>query len=797
MTSRNRTLSARRGRKHLHVRRGTALVGATALTLLGVVASSPPAFAVHDLQMQLDGNTSVGGANDPSSPPKDWESFFGADVNGDVTESGALTSGFLARGHSVDYPLPDVTTYSTGSKDTLNIGKVGKLAAGWQCGQSNNLGAKDDLMNVYTIAYRVPHDGSAQQDHLILYFGAEKSSNLGDNNIGIWFMQDANVGCAAPDPHKNVDWTGHHTKGDVLLTAAFTNGGGTAAVEARTWQTNANPVNGDDGFLSAATSGFLCTTSPPGDSACAITNDAANQPSAGEINPPWNHPAKTPGSGGSLAAEEFYEGGVDVTQLENNAGNTGDPCITTFVADTRSSQSPTATLFDYAAGSLPVCHPATKLTVSVDKTLVHSGDSVTWTAVEQNTGTSPISNVAVHDVAGGTCATFTPTLQAAPDNAYNIGDTNKNGILDPGAGNIGESWTFTCPQTLTASTTIHLYGSGTDTISGKTIAGGPTPPCTFDDTKNPPTGTSSDANTICDPNERATASVTVIHPSTTLTTVASGKGSPPIVHVNDTVTYTFYEKNDGDVDLSNPSVTTDDSTCNGNITSSGDIGGDGILSKGTGGNGETWTFTCTTSYATAGTGTIHAVGHGSDPLGVDVTYYQVNGADCTAGSILPSTPSTPAKFCDLDERTSASVLVINPSTYLREGAVAVVTFTYLETNDGDSGITTPFVDSSCAGASAHATQVKKVDNPNTSINESQYNVGDTDNDGVLDGTNTTSETWTFTCTKTVSITANNTVTYTDSSTGHGTDAAGSTVDNTTDTDEADSSTVTVTNNPPN
>jgi hypothetical protein len=49
----------------------------------------------------------------------------------------------------------------------------------------------------------------------------------------------------------------------------------------------------------------------------------------------------------------------------------------------------------------------------------------------------------------------------------------------------------------------------------------------------------------------------------------------------------------------------------------------------------------------------------------------------------------------------------------------------------------------------------------------------------------------------VSISSDNTVTYTDSSTGHGTDAAGSVADNTTDAGEADSSTVTVTDNAPN
>ena len=623
-----------------HARRTVTLVAASGLVCAGLVASGGPALAVHDLKMQLDADTDVDG-----STTYDWERFFdNSGAGGDLApKAGTLPTDFVARGFKVDYQLPEATTFATGSKDTLNIGAIpsgggGKSTpAGWQCGKSNNLGAKDDLVNVYVTAYRNPGD-----NHLFLYFGAEKSSNLGDNNIGIWFLQDSAMGCTVANGH-NTDFTGHHRAGDVLLTAAFTNGGEVATVESRVWVSG--PENGGEGHIGAPSSGFKCgnAETAAGAYACAITNDASNQPPAGTIDPPWNHPVKTPAAGttDSLADQEFYEGGIDVTQAATNAGVT-EPCITSFLADTRSSQSPTATLFDYAYGSFPVCHPTTDMTLTA--------------------------------------------------------------------------------------------------------------------------------------------------PTKSLSTV----------HIGENVTYTFYEKNDGDISLTSPSVTTNDSNCNPatsklkaddpntalneHLYNVGDTDNDTKLDP-----NEVWQFTCTTSYASAGTGSIIAIGHGTDPLsGNDVTYYEVSSVACTEGAV------SSGRLCDPQERVTSSVTVVNPGTTLREAVSALVTFTYYEKNTGDTAIQGSSVNitSDCAGAGT-ATASKKVNDPNTALNEALYNVGDADNDDVLD----VGETWTFTCQKTVSAafgTASDT--FTDNATGHGTDSLGTAVPT---TNETDSSTVTVTNNSPN
>ena len=54
--------------------------------------------------------------------------------------------------------------------------------------------------------------------------------------------------------------------------------------------------------------------------------------------------------GNKLRTAEFFEGGLNLTQE-----GLGGKCFNTFIGDTRSSTSLTATLFDFAAGQLGSC----------------------------------------------------------------------------------------------------------------------------------------------------------------------------------------------------------------------------------------------------------------------------------------------------------------------------------------------------------------------------------------------------------------------------------------------------------
>jgi hypothetical protein len=123
----------------------------------------------------------------------------------------------------------------------------------------------------------------------------------------------------------------------------------------------------------------------------------------------------------------------------DNATANGTDTVTTLAAPTET-----------ASASVTVRHPHTVLTKSASPPSGAFPLPVTFTYHEQNDGTDPISAVALSD---DTC---TPL-------AFGGGDTNSNGVLDP-----GETWTYTCAHTYNQPGTLvnHAKATGTDTIDG-------------------------------------------------------------------------------------------------------------------------------------------------------------------------------------------------------------------------------------------------------------------------------------------------------------------------------------------
>jgi hypothetical protein len=186
--------------------------------------------------------------------------------------------------------------------------------------------------------------------------------------------------------------------------------------------------------------------------------------------------------------------------------------------------------------------------------------TVTYTYHETNDGTEPLSGVAVTD---DTCS---PVVRG-PDSPG-----NNDATLDP-----GETWTFTCTHTFTTGGTF----TNTATATGNTSTGAPAPP------------------------ETATATVTVTTVHTTLTkTAGSTSGVAPL-----TVTYTYHEANDGTEPLSSVALT--DDTCSPVLRGPDSPGNnDATLDP-----GETWTFTCTHIFTTAGTFTNTVAATGTTSTG--------------------------------------------------------------------------------------------------------------------------------------------------------------------------------------
>src|SRR6059058_3649607 len=306
------------------------------------------ALAVHDIAFQLDGDvsasttTSVGG----STQTLDWDSLFTAAG----TNKSPLPAGFTAAGFDRDFlstangsfVTSDSTTFATGSKDTLSI------TPGWQCNADSNVNSKIDIMNAYAGAFTAPGG------HQIIYFSMERNSNAGDGNVGFWFLQD-NVGCTSPGG--STPFSGSHTDGDLLVVSAFTNGGSVSTIDVYRWNGGANGSLGS----TPVAHGVDCKSTAGNDATCATVNGPTNG-TGGTITTPWLTSNKTQGVGHSLVTSEFFEGGLDLTQ-----SGLGGRCFNVFIGDTRSSQSLTATLFDFARGSIGECTSSTT-TAPVDAT---------------------------------------------------------------------------------------------------------------------------------------------------------------------------------------------------------------------------------------------------------------------------------------------------------------------------------------------------------------------------------------------------------------------------------------------
>ncbi|HEX7197156.1 MAG TPA: hypothetical protein VF364_10055 [Candidatus Limnocylindria bacterium] len=314
------------------------LLGMAIATMLLLIAGV--VLAVHDEDFQLDGNvlsastTSAGG----KTQTVDWDSIFNANGTPKTLPTGFSDPGFekdfLNTGTT--FLTSDTSTFATGSKDTLGIN-------GWQCNFDNNVNSKIDVMNAYAVSYE-----NAAGDE-IMYFGLERNTNTGDANVGFWFLQNQ-VGCESTGG--SADFTGAHVDGDVLVVSEFSNGGTVSTINVYRWDgddvtgsLNPNPIGSGVDCRNPATL--------PGDSACAAANTA-------DITTPWLTSNFKDKVGNKLRTAEFFEGGINLTDL-----NLGGKCFNTFIGDTRSSTSLTATLFDFAAGTTGGCTSTTVTTPNI------------------------------------------------------------------------------------------------------------------------------------------------------------------------------------------------------------------------------------------------------------------------------------------------------------------------------------------------------------------------------------------------------------------------------------------------
>ena len=749
-----------------HRSRGLRLVSVMALVFgaLGLLQSAVLATSLT-YTFQLDGDVShTGFGNFSGSTPSstyDWDQFLaactgapkvGCATNGDVTVSPTLPDaglpGYLTSSASPDYVLADHTVFTQGSKDTLPV-------SGWTCTTKNNLGAKDDLVNAYQVAWVDPISG-----HLLVFFGAEKSSNLGDNNIAIWLLQDSTVGCDSSGGTTN--FTGDHINNDLLLAAAFTNGGSNATIDVFKWNNGLQQIGGDNHQLCkdslTLTLADPTTHLPP--TVCAITNTVSVQPT-------WNHPAKTTNNDGSYKSEEFYEGVLDVTDL---LGST--PCFNTTITDTRSSQSDTATIFDYVGQGFHTCGATSMQTIpaKANPATLDGAGSTTLTFYEKNTGSVALDS---------------PTISAYKPDGSALTDCNSSMVKAPNGteGTGGSHGTLATALTAgTATTTLTLQAGG---LSGPVAAGDPlqlgsgasvqtafvhtaaaagattVTIDSFTPTQDYPIATpvtdivaggDLNSNAKLDPGETWAFKCTTSSISTTTTVTAVGHGTATgkdvtfcggrltsalasgTAYTSLAVTPLTSAVHNGD------SVRIDDGTHNQTVTAS--------------------------ANASAGA------------TSISVASFNANAAYAT-GTLVGST-SYP---CNYNEITTVTVTVINPSTSMAVTASAEITYTFAETNDSSDA---PLDSPSITAGRCDATPV--------------YQSGDSNSNTKLDP----GETWIWTCKHTLSGPAGDQGSSSEQATGtgHGSDVAGNDITFCTtagsnqkcDSSEQDSVLVSITNN---
>ncbi len=396
----------------------------------GVLASAAVALCVVVLmwvritalptpsQFELEGNAVVDGTNPPGD---DWANTVPTKTEG----SEAIVSAFVADGSG------NATIFTTGgSKDINDIDQ-------WSYkDQAGGLPDKDNLTNAYAAAY-------AQGTDLVIYFGADRFANDGDAQIGFWFFQSQVQAVGGKFVGADGVTPAVHTVGDILVLANLTNGGAVVSAQVFKWVGGSNPLQ-----LLANDADAKCGTNAD-PNVCAISND----------NPevaPWAYTPKF-GTAGTFPQFSFVEGGINITSF---LGGTVE-CFSSFLVETRSSQSPSATLKDFALGSFNTC----KLDITKECPTVTFDPGtglLTYTAniTVTNSGFGPVYDLTVTDEAsGGHTATLTlESLAAGASHVFTDTFTLTPGPTTPN------------PPTNTASVTAAPTAGGLQVISAGPVS---------------------------------------------------------------------------------------------------------------------------------------------------------------------------------------------------------------------------------------------------------------------------------------------------------------------------------------
>lgn len=486
-------------------RRFWALLGATALgVVIALGLATTPASALHLSGLfeveDIDENTGDFD-NDPNTadttesdanavandgPGDDWDllddNSNGTDPNNDdssLRSTGIVhDEGSAAPGHPDVFPSddgpPNPPNLAVKPEDIFTGGLTKDIndVSSWRWKVASGFPDKNDITHAYAAAYTCPMGNSfCAANDLVVAFGADRFDNSGDAFLGFWFFQNpitlvagSPTGSFGGGGHVARDQNGPGTPGDLLVLVDYPQASNAIPIlRVLEWVSSGGNVstNLDEIFNSQGSGTSARCGDVANDTVCASTNDVSTAS-------PWHYDDKSaPAGDGNFPHETFYEGLINLTALTG-----GGVCVSSFLAETRASESETATLKDFALSNFQLCGAtgATTILAADDSTIpensnivvvgdaVHDKMTITGTIVGGGNAPEPASppDVTFKLFNNGTCTAgasnvnvvFTSTV-ALVDNAIDDGiSTATSGsftLTAPGA----YSWQATWPGNAT------------------------------------------------------------------------------------------------------------------------------------------------------------------------------------------------------------------------------------------------------------------------------------------------------------------------------------------------------------
>ena len=312
----------------------------------------------------------------------------------------------------------DLSTGSLVDHTIFTAGKFNDPVSAWTWG-TGNVPAKDDIRNAYLYAVKNPVVSSDGTNHLMLYAGLERVVDNGDAHISFHLSQQYIT------PNSSGGFDGSRTVGDLAVSMDFSNGGTLGSVTVYKW-------NGSIYDQVQAVGGEGCNTDH---TVCAFNNGV---PITGI-------------QGDAIDVNAFTEIGVDVTALIPNGGAL--PCFPDVMFVSRSSQSTTATLKDFAASSIKLCG----LAVLKQCSDAISGQNISFTGSIRNVGAVPLTGLTVGDDQPGSLILPLAKTTLQPGEAVSY-----TGSYAPvGLGSVTDTVTATAHAYTVAGDTVVATGQAT------------------------------------------------------------------------------------------------------------------------------------------------------------------------------------------------------------------------------------------------------------------------------------------------------------------------------------------------